>query len=91
MLWWGASSPPHPFPGLCLTPLLEPPELTIPASANVFYAMDGASHDFLLRQRRRPSTAMLGPSASGTPPSAGGGGSFPRIKATGRKIARALF
>lgn len=66
-------------------------ELTIPASANVFYAMDGASHDFLLRQRRRPSTAMLGPSASGTPPSAGGGGSFPRIKATGRKIARALF
>uniref|UniRef100_A0A8D0NGT1 Ral guanine nucleotide dissociation stimulator-like 2 n=1 Tax=Sus scrofa TaxID=9823 RepID=A0A8D0NGT1_PIG len=66
-------------------------ELTIPASANVFYAMDGASHDFLLRQRRRPSTATLGPSASGTPPSAGGGGSFPRIKATGRKIARALF
>nr|1RLF_A Chain A, RLF [Mus musculus] len=27
-------------------------ELTIPHSANVFYAMDGASHDFLLRQRR---------------------------------------
>ncbi|XP_064453530.1 ral guanine nucleotide dissociation stimulator-like 2 isoform X3 [Mirounga angustirostris] len=70
-------------------------ELTIPPSANVFYAMDGASHDFLLRQRRRPSAATLGltssPSASGTPPSEGGGGSFPRIKATGRKIARALF
>ncbi|KAF5915798.1 hypothetical protein HPG69_018143, partial [Diceros bicornis minor] len=70
-------------------------ELTIPPSANVFYAMDGASHDFLLRQRRRPSTTTLGltgsPSASGTPPSEGGGGSFPRIKATGRKIARALF
>uniref|UniRef100_A0A2K5S9X9 Ral guanine nucleotide dissociation stimulator-like 2 n=1 Tax=Cebus imitator TaxID=2715852 RepID=A0A2K5S9X9_CEBIM len=69
-------------------------ELTIPASANVFYAMDGASHDFLLRQRRRSSTAIpgtSGPSASGTPPSEGGGGSFPRIKATGRKIARALF
>uniref|UniRef100_A0A5F4WIG2 Ral guanine nucleotide dissociation stimulator like 2 n=1 Tax=Callithrix jacchus TaxID=9483 RepID=A0A5F4WIG2_CALJA len=70
-------------------------ELTIPASANVFYAMDGASHDFLLRQRRRSSTATpgiaTGPSASGTPPSEGGGGSFPRIKATGRKIARALF
>ncbi|XP_022366568.1 ral guanine nucleotide dissociation stimulator-like 2 [Enhydra lutris kenyoni] len=70
-------------------------ELTIPPSANVFYAMDGASHDFLLRQRRRPSTATLAltssPSASGTPPSEGGGGSFPRIKATGRKIARALF
>uniref|UniRef100_A0A4W2HUB9 Ral guanine nucleotide dissociation stimulator-like 2 n=1 Tax=Bos indicus x Bos taurus TaxID=30522 RepID=A0A4W2HUB9_BOBOX len=71
-------------------------ELTIPASANVFYAMDGASHDFLLRQRRRrPSSATVGltsgPSASGTPPSEGGGGSFPRIKATGRKIARALF
>ncbi|KAF4013283.1 hypothetical protein G4228_005006 [Cervus hanglu yarkandensis] len=69
-------------------------ELTIPASANVFYAMDGASHDFLLR-RRRPSSAPVGlasgPSASGTPPSEGGGGSFPRIKATGRKIARALF
>uniref|UniRef100_A0A2I3NAY0 Ral guanine nucleotide dissociation stimulator-like 2 n=1 Tax=Papio anubis TaxID=9555 RepID=A0A2I3NAY0_PAPAN len=70
-------------------------ELTIPASANVFYAMDGASHDFLLRQRRRSSAATpgvtSGPSASGTPPSEGGGGSFPRIKATGRKIARALF
>ncbi|XP_006860420.1 PREDICTED: ral guanine nucleotide dissociation stimulator-like 2 isoform X1 [Chrysochloris asiatica] len=70
-------------------------ELTIPPSANVFYAMDGASHDFLLRQRRKPSTATVGlasgPSASGTPPSEGGGGSFPRIKATGRKIARALF
>ncbi|XP_036212198.1 ral guanine nucleotide dissociation stimulator-like 2 isoform X2 [Myotis myotis] len=70
-------------------------ELTIPPSANVFYAMDRASHDFLLRQRRRSSTATpglaSGPSASGTPPSEGGGGSFPRIKATGRKIARALF
>ncbi|XP_040105057.1 ral guanine nucleotide dissociation stimulator-like 2 isoform X4 [Oryx dammah] len=69
-------------------------ELTIPASANVFYAMDGASHDFLLRRRRPSSTTVglaSGPSASGTPPSEGGGGSFPRIKATGRKIARALF
>ncbi|XP_004590323.2 ral guanine nucleotide dissociation stimulator-like 2 [Ochotona princeps] len=70
-------------------------ELTIPPSANVFYAMDGASHDFLLRQRRKPFNATMGsasgPSASGTPPSEGGGGSFPRIKATGRKIARALF
>ncbi|KAM6185830.1 ral guanine nucleotide dissociation stimulator-like 2 [Rhynchocyon petersi] len=70
-------------------------ELAIPPSANVFYAMDGMSHDFLLRQRRRPSAATVGlpsgPSASGTPPSEGGGGSFPRIKATGRKIARALF
>lgn len=73
----------------------DPTELIIPHSANVFYAMDGASHDFLLRQRRRPSAATAGshsgPSASGTPPSEGGGGSFPRIKATGRKIARALF
>ncbi|XP_057650400.1 ral guanine nucleotide dissociation stimulator-like 2 isoform X2 [Chionomys nivalis] len=70
-------------------------ELAIPHSANVFYAMDGASHDFVLRQRRRSSAATpgshAGPSASGTPPSEGGGGSFPRIKATGRKIARALF
>ncbi|XP_054984530.1 ral guanine nucleotide dissociation stimulator-like 2 [Sorex araneus] len=70
-------------------------ELTIPPSANVFYAMDGASHDFLLRQRRRSSAATpgtaSGPAASGTPPSEGGGGSFPRIKATGRKLARALF
>ncbi|XP_066215755.1 ral guanine nucleotide dissociation stimulator-like 2 [Saccopteryx leptura] len=70
-------------------------ELTIPPSANVFYAMDRASHDFLLRPRRRSSIATpglaSGPSASGTPPHEGGGGSFPRIKATGRKIARALF
>ncbi|KAM6184153.1 ral guanine nucleotide dissociation stimulator-like 2 [Erethizon dorsatum] len=70
-------------------------ELTIPPSANVFYAMDGVSHDFLLRQRRRPSAgaqgSASGPFASGTSPSEEGGGSFPRIKATGRKIARALF
>ncbi|XP_058162544.1 LOW QUALITY PROTEIN: ral guanine nucleotide dissociation stimulator-like 2 [Dasypus novemcinctus] len=70
-------------------------ELTIPPSANVFYAMDGASHDFRLQKRRRPSAATVGltssPLASGTPPSEGRGGSFPRIKATGRKIARALF
>uniref|UniRef100_A0A5F8G450 Ral guanine nucleotide dissociation stimulator like 2 n=1 Tax=Monodelphis domestica TaxID=13616 RepID=A0A5F8G450_MONDO len=71
-------------------------ELTIPPSANVFYAMDGASQDFLLRQRRRPSSVTpclsTGPPTPANPPSeGGGGGSFPRIKATGRKIARALF
>ncbi|XP_027732071.1 ral guanine nucleotide dissociation stimulator-like 2 isoform X2 [Vombatus ursinus] len=70
-------------------------ELTIPPSANVFYAMDGASCDFLLRHRQRPSSVTpgisSGPTTAANPPSEGGGGSFPRIKATGRKIARALF
>lgn len=82
--------------GICAQyPFSDPTELTIPPSANVFYAMDGVSHDFVLRQRRRASAATPGStsghSASGTPPSEGGSGSFPRIKATGRKIARALF
>ncbi|XP_051852314.1 ral guanine nucleotide dissociation stimulator-like 2 isoform X3 [Antechinus flavipes] len=70
-------------------------ELTIPPSANVFYAMDGASSDFLLRHRRQPSSVIPGFSSGSAIPadssSEGGGGSFPRIKATGRKIARALF
>uniref|UniRef100_A0A7N4P6X6 Ral guanine nucleotide dissociation stimulator like 2 n=1 Tax=Sarcophilus harrisii TaxID=9305 RepID=A0A7N4P6X6_SARHA len=70
-------------------------ELTIPPSANVFYAMDGASSDFLLRHRRQPSSVIPGFSSrsatSADSSSEGGGGSFPRIKATGRKIARALF
>ncbi|XP_074092681.1 ral guanine nucleotide dissociation stimulator-like 2 isoform X2 [Macrotis lagotis] len=69
-------------------------ELTIPLSANVFYAMDGASRDFLLRHRRRPSSVTPGLSSGPATPANSpgeGGGSFPRIKATGRKIARALF
>uniref|UniRef100_A0A6I8N5R3 Ral guanine nucleotide dissociation stimulator like 2 n=1 Tax=Ornithorhynchus anatinus TaxID=9258 RepID=A0A6I8N5R3_ORNAN len=60
-------------------------ELAIPPSANVFYAMDGSSLDFVLR-RRRPSTP-----ASHDAHHDAGGSSFPRIKATGRKLARALF
>ncbi|XP_075581423.1 LOW QUALITY PROTEIN: ral guanine nucleotide dissociation stimulator-like 2 [Pelecanus crispus] len=52
--------------------LPENRELLLPPSANVFYAMTGASLDFALRP----------PGLSAT---------FPKIKATGRKITRVLF
>ncbi|KAM8793818.1 ral guanine nucleotide dissociation stimulator-like 2 [Eudromia elegans] len=55
-------------------------ELLLPPSANVFYAMTGASLDFALRPR---------PPARGTAPDLSA--TFPKAKATGRKLSRALF
>ncbi|XP_030403836.1 ral guanine nucleotide dissociation stimulator-like 2 isoform X3 [Gopherus evgoodei] len=63
-------------------------ELTFPPTANVFYAMNGSSLDFVLRPKsaREPP---LPPSA--VPRRAELSATFPKIKATGRKLARALF
>uniref|UniRef100_A0A8B9S8M5 Ras-associating domain-containing protein n=1 Tax=Apteryx owenii TaxID=8824 RepID=A0A8B9S8M5_APTOW len=72
--------------------LPEDRELLLPPSANVFYAMNGASLDFALRPRDEPPSSSPSPS-----PSPGGRGAaelnatFPKIKATGRKISRVLF
>ncbi|NXA44089.1 RGL2 protein, partial [Eudromia elegans] len=52
-------------------------ELLLPPSANVFYAMTGASLDFALRPR---------PPARGTAPDLSA--TFPKAKATGRKLSR---
>ncbi|XP_050777011.1 ral guanine nucleotide dissociation stimulator-like 2 isoform X3 [Gopherus flavomarginatus] len=68
--------------------LPEGKELTFPPTANVFYAMNGSSLDFVLRPKsaREPP---LPPSA--VPRRAELSATFPKIKATGRKLARALF
>ncbi|XP_062456970.1 ral guanine nucleotide dissociation stimulator-like 2 isoform X2 [Rhea pennata] len=72
--------------------LPEGRELPLPPSANVFYAMNGASLDFALRPRRQPPAAAAG-TAAGRPARAAAelSATFPKIKATGRKITRALF
>ncbi|XP_069054581.1 ral guanine nucleotide dissociation stimulator-like 2 [Lepisosteus oculatus] len=67
--------------------LAEGKELTMPASGNVFYAMTPSSSDFLLRRRGAAPAQGVRPGAS----EGGGGGTFPRIRAQGRKLVRALF
>lgn len=69
--------------------LPEDRELLLPPSANVFYAMSAASLDFALRPRQHPG----GGTPSGRPPRGGPelSATFPKIKATGRKLTRALF
>ncbi|TFJ97074.1 peptidase S1 [Platysternon megacephalum] len=68
--------------------LPEGKELTFPPTANVFYAMNGSSLDFVLRPKG-PGEPPLPPSAA--PRRAELSATFPKIKATGRKLARALF
>ncbi|XP_038226820.1 ral guanine nucleotide dissociation stimulator-like 2 isoform X7 [Dermochelys coriacea] len=68
--------------------LPEGKELTFLPTANIFYAMNGSSLDFVLRPK--------GPGETPLPPSAALrraelSATFPKIKATGRKLARALF
>ncbi|KAM9119684.1 ral guanine nucleotide dissociation stimulator-like 2 [Pangshura tecta] len=76
----------HHFQLVQLLP--EGKELTFPPTANVFYAMNGSSLDFVLRPKSAGEPA-LPPSA--TPRRAELSATFPKIKATGRKLARALF
>nr|XP_013810297.1 PREDICTED: ral guanine nucleotide dissociation stimulator-like 2 [Apteryx mantelli mantelli] len=76
--------------------LPEDRELLLPPSANVFYAMNGASLDFALRPRDEPLSSSSSPSLSPSPSPGGRGAAelnatFPKIKATGRKISRVLF
>ncbi|XP_067830193.1 ral guanine nucleotide dissociation stimulator-like isoform X2 [Heptranchias perlo] len=59
----------------------EDKELTIPYNANVFYAMNSSSIDFILRRKGYPSPKLR--TEHGSP--------FPKIKSKGMKIARALF
>lgn len=61
------------------------PELVIPATGNVFYAMTSSSVDFLLRRKER--NTPLGSQPISTETSA----TFPRIKAKGRRLVRTLF
>ncbi|CAM4658661.1 ral guanine nucleotide dissociation stimulator-like 2 isoform X1 [Caretta caretta] len=68
--------------------LPEGKELTFPPTANIFYAMNGSSLDFVLRPKG-PGEPPLPPSAA--PRRAELSATFPKIKATGRKLARALF
>ncbi|XP_062828781.1 ral guanine nucleotide dissociation stimulator-like 2 isoform X2 [Anolis carolinensis] len=77
-------------------------ELAFPPTANVFYAMNGACQDFMLRakgvhEKPLPGTPVLPPPPPPPPPKSPTprrmeiSATFPKIKATGRKIARALF
>lgn len=68
--------------------LPEGKELTFPPTANVFYAMNGSSLDFVLRPKSAGEPALP---PSTTPRRAELSATFPKIKATGRKLARALF
>ncbi|KAH0630714.1 hypothetical protein JD844_014010 [Phrynosoma platyrhinos] len=72
-------------------------ELAFPPTANVFYAMNSSCQDFMLRAKQ-PQEKALPPTApptaaprSPTPRRVEISATFPKIKATGRKIAKALF
>nr|XP_060616537.1 ral guanine nucleotide dissociation stimulator-like 2 isoform X1 [Anolis sagrei ordinatus] len=78
-------------------------ELAFPPTANVFYAMNGTCQDFMLRAKGAQDKALPPPPVplppppppppprSPTPRRMEISATFPKIKATGRKIARALF
>lgn len=61
------------------------PELVIPATGNVFYAMKSSSVDFLLRQKDGHTPLSSQPISNET------SATFPRIKAKGRRLVRTLF
>uniref|UniRef100_A0A8C8SL17 Ral guanine nucleotide dissociation stimulator-like 2 n=1 Tax=Pelusios castaneus TaxID=367368 RepID=A0A8C8SL17_9SAUR len=63
-------------------------ELTFPPTANVFYAMNGSSLDFVLRPKG-PVEPPLPPNITPRRPELSA--TFPKIKVTGHKLARALF
>ncbi|XP_062979075.1 LOW QUALITY PROTEIN: ral guanine nucleotide dissociation stimulator-like 2 [Elgaria multicarinata webbii] len=74
--------------------LPEGRELAFPPTANVFYAMNSSCLDFMLRPKRPQEKPPLPPPPSPRIPTPRGveiSATFPKIKATGRKIARALF
>ncbi|XP_053159582.1 ral guanine nucleotide dissociation stimulator-like 2 isoform X2 [Hemicordylus capensis] len=71
--------------------LPEGRELAFPATANVFYAMNSLSQDFMLRPKRPQEKAPAPPPRTPSPRGMEISATFPKIKATGRKIAKALF
>ncbi|KAL8213583.1 UNVERIFIED_CONTAM: hypothetical protein K2H54_066918, partial [Gekko kuhli] len=68
-------------------------ELAFPPTANIFYAMNSSSLDFVLRRKRPPDPAPppLPPPRTPAPRATDVHATFPKIKATGRKIAKAFF
>ncbi|XP_077180627.1 ral guanine nucleotide dissociation stimulator-like 2 [Paroedura picta] len=68
-------------------------ELAFPPAANIFYAMNGSSLDFVLRRKHPPDSRPppLPPPRTPGPRATDIHATFPKIKATGRKIARAFF
>ncbi|XP_060128189.1 uncharacterized protein LOC132591782 [Zootoca vivipara] len=73
--------------------LPEGRELAFPTTANVFYTMSSTCLDFMLRPKR-PREKPPPPPPPPKPTAPKGveiSATFPKIKATGRKIARALF
>ncbi|XP_078497749.1 ral guanine nucleotide dissociation stimulator-like 2 isoform X2 [Lissotriton helveticus] len=66
--------------------LPEEKELSFPSTANVFYAMNSTSRDFLLR-RKGQTAPTEAPPRHRTELSA----TFPKIKSKGMRIARGLF
>ncbi|XP_048346779.1 ral guanine nucleotide dissociation stimulator-like 2 [Sphaerodactylus townsendi] len=71
----------------------ESRELALPPTANVFYAMNSSSLDFVLRRKRPPDAPPppLPPPRTPRPRDTDAHATFPKIKATGRKIAKAFF
>ncbi|XP_025069759.1 ral guanine nucleotide dissociation stimulator-like 2 isoform X2 [Alligator sinensis] len=69
--------------------LPEDRELILPPMANVFYAMNSTSLDFLLRPKGPPALHPPAPSTPSRRPELSA--TFPKIKATGRRFPRALF
>ncbi|XP_043939472.1 ral guanine nucleotide dissociation stimulator-like 2 isoform X2 [Protopterus annectens] len=58
-------------------------ELNIPSSANVFYAMNSTSTDFVLRRKGLPITPKLKKNELSA--------TFPKIKSKGMRLAKSLF
>ncbi|XP_054833494.1 ral guanine nucleotide dissociation stimulator-like 2 isoform X2 [Eublepharis macularius] len=73
--------------------LPEGRELAFPPTANVFYAMNSSSLDFVLRRKcpRGSTPPPLPPPRTPVPRGTDVNATFPKIKATGRRIAKALF
>ncbi|XP_072843352.2 ral guanine nucleotide dissociation stimulator-like 2 [Pogona vitticeps] len=73
--------------------LPEGRELAFPPTANVFYAMNSSCQDFMLRAKQGKPAPVPPPPPPRTPTPKGVeiSATFPKIKATGRKIAKALF
>nr|XP_056722859.1 ral guanine nucleotide dissociation stimulator-like 2 [Euleptes europaea] len=68
-------------------------ELVFPPTANIFYAMNSSSLDFVLRHKcpHDSKPPLLPPPRTPTPRGTEVHATFPKIKATGRKIAKAFF
>ncbi|XP_066472062.1 ral guanine nucleotide dissociation stimulator-like 2 isoform X2 [Tiliqua scincoides] len=71
--------------------LPEGQELVFPPMANIFYAMNSSSLDFMLRPRGLQKKPPPSPSRLPSPRGREICATCPKIKATGRKIAKVLF